>query len=439
MITRLTRSSFVALLAFAQAAFALDPGESVARALEQLDAKRYSLARSYLDPVVIDERLSGPQRARAYYIRGFAFLLDGLYVSAAQDYARALELDPDNPSVETELGRMYADGIGVDKDAVRAFDLLQKAARGGNDSARLYVGFALLTGTGTTADVPKARYWLQESANAGHIEALVQLARSYRAPFADPPDVPRALELYRRAADAGSTDALVGLGYIYLGNEAGPPDRARATEYFRQAAKGGAPAGQVALGYLEVADKQYAGAKEWFDRAVDAKYPAAYAGLGNLYQFGLGVGKDVKRARELYIDGANRGDVKAQLLLADLDLQPPTNEAKTETALRWLRAAAAQDHPQGRNGVAWLLATSRYDRFRDGATAVVEARRAIELSRSATTLDTLAAAYAETGDFDDAVATQREAIAAMTANDKRIREELDKHLDSYVQHRPWRE
>ncbi|HET6473261.1 MAG TPA: tetratricopeptide repeat protein, partial [Pseudomonadales bacterium] len=175
MIAWLTRLSLVALLTLAQAAFALDPADSVARALEQLEAKRYSLARSYLDPVVIDERLSGPQRARAYYIRGFAFLLDRLYVSAAQDYARALELDPDNPSVMTELGRMYADGIGVGKDPARAFDLLQKAARGGNDSARLYVGYALLTGTGTKADVPKARYWLQESANAGHTEALVQL------------------------------------------------------------------------------------------------------------------------------------------------------------------------------------------------------------------------------------------------------------------------
>jgi TPR repeat protein len=267
----------------------------------------------------------------------------------------------------------------------------------------------------------------------------VQLARSYRTPYANPPDITHAIELYQRAVELGSVDALTSLGYIYLGNEAGPADKTRATEYFRQAAGRNAPAAQVALGYLDVADKRYGSAKQWFERAVQAKYPAAFAGLGNLYQFGLGVGTDRARAAQLYTTGAELGDVRAQLLIADLELAPPTNEAKTEVALRWLRAAAAQDHPQGHNGVAWLLATSRYERLRDGATAVVEARRATELDSSATTLDTLAAAYAETGDFDDAIATQRAAIDAIKAGEKHIRVDLDKHLESYLKHEPWRE
>jgi TPR repeat protein len=436
---RLARLSIAALCVLARGAFAIDPGESVARALDQLDAKRYSLARAYLDPVVIDQRLTGVQRARAYYIRGFAFLSDGLYVSAAQDYQRALELDADNPSVLTELGRLYVDGIGVQKDLGQAFSLLQKGARGGSDSARLYVGYALLTGTGTQADVVKARYWLQEAADAGHVDALVQLARSYRAPYADPPDVKKACEIYERAVDSGSIDALVALGYIYLGNEAGAPNTPRATEYFRQAAERDAPAAQVALGYLDVSDKHYESAKQWFQRAVDANYPQAYAGLGKLYQSGLGVTADRARAVALYSKGAELGDVRAQLLLADIELQPPMTVAKAEAALRWLRAAAAQDHPQGRNGVAWLLATSKYERLRDGATALAEARRATEIAPSATTLDTLAAAYAETGDFDNAIETQQQAIAAIEPNDKGIRAELDRHLASYLNHQPWRE
>src|SRR5262249_34042771 len=153
------------------------------------------------DPVVVDPRLTGPQRARAYYIRGFTFLSEGLYVSAAQDYRRALELDPDNPTVQTELGRLYSEGLGVDKDLAQAFTLLQKAARGGHEAARLYTGYALLTGTGTKADAAKARYSLQGAADAGQVDAWVQLARSYRAPYANPPDVERALELYRHAAE----------------------------------------------------------------------------------------------------------------------------------------------------------------------------------------------------------------------------------------------
>ena len=130
-------------------AWAVEPADSVAHALQQIEAKRYGLARSYLDTVVIDARLSGVQRARAYYYRGYAFLAEGLYVSAAQDYERALELDPGNSTVLAELGRLYANGDGVDKNTATAFKLFLKAARGGNDTARLYVGYALLTGSAT--------------------------------------------------------------------------------------------------------------------------------------------------------------------------------------------------------------------------------------------------------------------------------------------------
>ncbi len=270
-------------------AWSVEPADSVAHALQQIEAKRYGLARNYLDVVVTDPRLNGVQRARAYYYRGYAFLAEGLYLSAAQDYERALELDPGNSTVLAELGRLYANGDGVDKNTATAFKLFLKAARGGNDTARLYVGYALLTGIGTATDVPKARYWLRESANAGHVDALVQLARSYRAPFSDPPDLDRALALYQQAIDKGSVEALTALGYMYLGGETGAPDLQRATEYFRQAAQRDSPAAQTALGFMSIADHRYAVARQWFERAAAVQYAEAFTGLGRLYQDGLGV------------------------------------------------------------------------------------------------------------------------------------------------------
>ena len=223
--------------------WAIEPADSVAHALQQIEAKRYSLARNYLDTVVADTRLSGVQRSRAYYYRGYAFLADGQYVSAAQDFERALELDPGNSTVLAELGRLYANGNGVAKNSATAFKLFQKAARAGNDTARLYVGYALLSGIGTAADVPKARYWLREAADAGHIDALVQLARSYRMPFADPPDLDRALALYQQAVDKGSVEALTALGYMYLGAEdpARPISRARHSISVRRRRRVGPP------------------------------------------------------------------------------------------------------------------------------------------------------------------------------------------------------
>ena len=57
------------------------------------------------------------------------------------------------------------------------------------------------------------------------------------------------------------------------------------------------------------------------------------------------------------------------------------------------------------DGLAWQLATCPDPKFRDGKIAVVAAERACEISHwnAAGCLDTLAAAYAESGDFDNAV------------------------------------
>src|SRR5262249_42559560 len=64
------------------------------------------------------------------------------------------------------------------------------------------------------------------------------------------------------------------------------------------------------------------------------------------------------------------------------------------------------------DGRAWFLATSPDARVRDGPRAVASATRACELTgwTDPVTLDTLAAAYAEVGDFDRAVRRQEDAL-----------------------------
>jgi TPR repeat protein len=339
----------VAFALLASHAAAYEPATYVQRAVESIKAHHYALARSYLDPLVIDPRLTSAGRAQAYYFRGYSFFADGLYVSAAQDYARALEFAPDNVAALAAVGRLYADGLGVRKDPAEAFRLLLKAARGGQTDAKLYVGWAYLTGTGTAADTDKARFWLGEAVSDGRLEAKVQLARSYRAPYAAKPDPQKALKLYQEAADAGSNTALIALGYMYLGTENGAADPARAAGYFRQ--------------------------------AVAQHLASAYTGLGHLYLSGLGATANRQHALALFDEGASRGDVAAQLTLAGIELSQPTSRENTADAIRWLRAAAAQNHPEGHNGLAWVLATSRYAELRDGTTAVREARLAVAQQR----------------------------------------------------------
>jgi tetratricopeptide (TPR) repeat protein len=64
------------------------------------------------------------------------------------------------------------------------------------------------------------------------------------------------------------------------------------------------------------------------------------------------------------------------------------------------------------NNVAWQMATHRDARVRDGAEAVRWAQKAVSLTggNDPIYLDTLAAAYAETGNFPRALATVKEAL-----------------------------
>lgn len=60
------------------------------------------------------------------------------------------------------------------------------------------------------------------------------------------------------------------------------------------------------------------------------------------------------------------------------------------------------------NSTAWFLATCKDLRYRDAEKALEYAQKAVAINRSASYLDTLAAAYAENGNFEKAVELETE-------------------------------
>jgi tetratricopeptide (TPR) repeat protein len=90
------------------------------------------------------------------------------------------------------------------------------------------------------------------------------------------------------------------------------------------------------------------------------------------------------------------------------------------------------------NNLAWVLATSPENNLRDGKKAVEYATKASELTeyKLPHILSTLAAAFAESGNFDNAVEWSEKAVAM---DDPENDAQLEKELASYQKKQPWRE
>jgi tetratricopeptide (TPR) repeat protein len=91
------------------------------------------------------------------------------------------------------------------------------------------------------------------------------------------------------------------------------------------------------------------------------------------------------------------------------------------------------------NNLAWLLATCPEGRYRDGKRAIALAQKAVALKDDSGALDTLAAAYAEAGRFQEAIKTQERAITKLKQEGgTKDLPEFEEHLASYKAGKPWR-
>jgi len=102
---------------------------------------------------------------------------------------------------------------------------------------------------------------------------------------------------------------------------------------------------------------------------------------------------------------------------------------------------ARPDDPVSANNLAWVLATCPDASCRDGKRAVALAERACTATgyRVPTMLDSLAAAYAEAGDFRSAAATAKQALEIVRRNPKAQTHGAELRLKLYEGGQPYRD
>jgi tetratricopeptide (TPR) repeat protein len=168
-----------------------------------------------------------------------------------------------------------------------------------------------------------------------------------------------------------------------------------------------------------------------YDPAAHSALASAFVENGNLTSAALHLGDVMMLRPELE-------QAHAQLRQILLSL------ARATDGLRRLRdiAANAPDSPRMLDELAWLLATYPDSESRDGAEALLLAEHACSLTerRIPALLDTLGAAYAEAGDFPDAISAVEEALKRADSSGDSDAVRLSQHiLASLRENAPYRE
>ena len=341
--------------------------------------KRYKLARSYL---------YGSERIPQDFAEAM-----GLF---------ALEADSGNGLAMYDLGRMWADGLGVEADPDTAQEWYRKALaaflsaeKDLPERKKTYlqyrIGKMYLAGLGCTQDNETAAVWLRQAAEKQHKYAQYTLAGLYARGQGMEKDLEHAFTLYQASAAQDNPYASYELGKMFrsgTGTEKSAAqaevhfqnafsgflvlekqshddklqyrlgqmlhqgtgtekDEEEAVRYWQLSAKLGNVNAQYALGkfWLDTGTGDIRQAVEWLEKAADAGNVSAQYVLAKIYLEGRLGKRDTEKAVELLQKAAEQGNGYAAYRLGRLYLEGGDVAKDAEKAVHWLTEAADQDLP----------------------------------------------------------------------------------------------
>jgi eukaryotic-like serine/threonine-protein kinase len=319
-------------------------------------------------------------------------------------------------------------------DVVASTGKLEEAESLYKETVRLWVGVAAEGDLEVQSQLPVLAQGMSRLASQFQAQGKSDQAEELRR---------EATRMWQTLADTKNPLTQDSLGYAYATGNGVDKDLVQAAAWFRKAAEQGNAHAQSWLGYLhergEGVETDFVTAVEWYRKGATNGDASAQRSLGRMYFTGTGVAKDETEAAKWYLKAAEKGDAFAQFNLAQMYALGVGVEKNESEGAKWFQKAAADGNPEALNGLAWLLATSFHEGIRDGTNAVAFAERAVAATSrtNANYLDTLAAAYAETGDFEKAISIQKEAIAQVPLQTDKSR--FESRLQFFEARTPYRE
>ena len=390
-------------------------------------------------PGDIEDNPAKPQRNRPWRHRmSFrktlvlpAAMLLAASAASAQNESERNEIDVTaRAAFEREVVQTALDGARLlvfaadARERSDALDVLVLARVRGSALAADQLAYVYATGSlGLPRDVETARSMYERAVAQELPRSLLDYGLVLYDGHLLPADVERGLTLIRRAAELGDSVARVFM--IDRLERAGDSDSLAMAKAWRNVlGRGNNSLYEGTRGDPEL-------------RARNAAY--GHYALATFYERGVLVGMDRERAAQWLarVEPERRAVAAAQVAYrysSSLDVR-----VDQRLAARLLRAAIDSKDPGIINNYAWLLSTSIEMDIRDGATAVALMETMLaEHERNGAWVDTLAAAYAESGDFETALRFQEEALE-LFASDHPSYDGVLERLGLYAEGKTWRE
>lgn len=190
-----------------------------------------------------------------------------------------------------KVGYMYMEGIYADDDPVLGLKWVEKGISLKDPYCIYTLGKCYEEGTGLDEDINKALQWYEKAAEFGSIDAMNELGMLYYEGGYFDKDVDNAIMWYKKAADLGDTEAMKKLASLYSDED----KEEESVAWYKKAAEKGDTEAMISLG-LHFGYSQPDQAIIWFRKAAELGNAEGCYFLGDFYQGGLAVEKDVSKA-----------------------------------------------------------------------------------------------------------------------------------------------
>lgn len=199
----------------------------------ETDSKDYDYIKHYL---LLANEIGGED---AKYALAYCYY-NGIGVE--QDYEKAFDLyleiaQHDSTRALNQIGFMYTKGRGVPENDYQAFIYYKRAAELGNAVAQYNVGVSYYNGYGCEQNYRESLYWFKKAAEGGDANALSYIGDHYYYGKGVAVDFNEAAKWYLKAGKTDDPDILNALGDLYYNGQGGfEKDAYKAFSYYGQAA-----------------------------------------------------------------------------------------------------------------------------------------------------------------------------------------------------------